>query len=69
MANRFLHSGLRLIEIAEIPGVGVLFACWGPFRNRSKGRPRCPSSWCDMRDTLSKLACPECGCDAKREHL
>ena len=44
--------------------------CFGLWRDRSKGRPRCPKCWYDMRGTLPRLECPECGNDAGEEqHL
>lgn len=36
------------------------------FRDRSRGRRRCPKCWYDMSGA-SGLVCPECGRDAKRE--
>ncbi|MCA9311511.1 MAG: hypothetical protein KDA21_09925, partial [Phycisphaerales bacterium] len=36
------------------------------FKDRSRGRLRCPRCWYDMRDCGS-LMCPECGHDARRE--
>jgi hypothetical protein len=38
----------------------VLF-CWGLWGDRSRGRPRCPNCWYDMRGTVPKLVCPKCG--------
>ena len=34
---------------------------WGFYGDRSKGRARCPKCWYDMRGTVPKLVCPECG--------
>ena len=35
--------------------------------DRSDGRARCPKCWYDMRGTLPRLVCPECGHDARQE--
>ena len=70
MADWFLHTGLYLLGVALIPLAGLLLVCWGLWGDRSKGRPRCPKCWYDMRGSLPKLECPECGHDAKQErHL
>ena len=57
----FLETGLYLLGVALIPVVGLLLICWGLGGDRSKGRPRCPKCWYDMRGTVPSLACPECG--------
>ena len=51
--------------------IGVMLIVIGEFlmhvgirSDRSKGRPRCPKCWYDMRGTLPRLVCPECGHDA-----
>ena len=67
MADWSLESGLYLLAIALIPGVGMLLICWGLWGDRSKGRTRCPKCWYDMRGTVPLLACPECTHDAKHE--
>ena len=67
MADWFLHTGVYLLGIALIPVVGVLLIAWGVWGDRSKGRSRCPKCWYDMRGSLPKLECPECGHDAKQE--
>src|SRR5262249_45053025 len=40
--------------------VGVLVIAWGMFRDRSRGRRRCPRCWYDMSG-VPGLICPECG--------
>ena len=47
--------------------IGVLLIDWGLWGDRSKGRPRCPKCWYDMRGTVPRLVCPECGHDALQE--
>ena len=66
MADWFLETGLYLLGVALIPGVGLLLVCWGLWGDRSKGRARCPKCWYDMRGSLPSLVCPECGHDAKQ---
>jgi len=46
--------------------LGVLAAAYGAIGDRSRGRKRCPSCWCDMRGSVG-LVCPECGHDARNE--
>ena len=67
MASWLLETGLYLLGVAVIPGVGVLLVCFGLWGDRSKGRPRCPKCWYDMRGTVLSLECPECGHDAGSE--
>ena len=67
MSDWFLETGLYLLGIALIPIVGVVLVCWGLWGARSKGRPRCPKCWYDMRGTVPKLVCPECGHDAGQQ--
>ena len=67
MADWFLETGLYLLGIALIPAIGLLLVCWGLWGDRSKGRSRCPKCWYDMRGSLPRLECPECGHDAKQE--
>ena len=45
MTNWFLHTGVYLLGIALIPGVGLLLISWGVWCDRSKGRTRCPKCW------------------------
>ena len=56
-----LDPGLYLLGVALVPLVGLLLICWGLWGGRSKGRPRCPKCWYDMRGTVPRLECPECG--------
>lgn len=55
-------------------GIGVAFfgmflGVWAYRGDRSKGRPRCPKCWYDMRG-LSVPRCPECGWEISHErHL
>ena len=67
MANWFLETGLYLLGVAIIPIVGLVLVCRGLWGDRSKGRPRCPNCWYDMRGSLPSLVCPECGHDARHE--
>lgn len=52
-------------------GLSLIILYRALFRDRSRGRKRCPKCWYDMSgaDPLrpSGLVCPECGRDAKRE--
>ncbi len=45
---------------------GAALALWALFRDRSRGRRRCPRCWYDLSATAG-MKCPECGCEAKRE--
>ena len=67
MSDWFLETGLYLLGVALVPAVGLLLVCWGLWGDRSKGRVRCPKCWYDMRGTLPRLVCPECGHDAGQE--
>ena len=67
MVDWFLETGLYLLGVAVVPLVGLLLVCWGLWGDRSKGRPRCPKCWYDMRGTVPRLECPECGHDAREE--
>ena len=60
------HSGLYLLCVTMIAGVALLI-CSGVWGDRSRGRPRCPKCWYDMRGSMPRLECPECGHDAKQE--
>ena len=51
---------LWIVSLLILP-VAVALVCWGLWGDRSKGRPRCPNCWYDMRGSLHSLACPECG--------
>ena len=61
MSTWFAETGLYLLGVAVIPGVGLLLVCFGLWGDRSRGRPRCPKCWYDMRGTVPRLECPECG--------
>ena len=67
MSDWFLETGVYLLGVALVPIAGLLLVCWGLWGDRSKGRPRCPKCWYDMRGSLPSLVCPECGHDAKQE--
>ena len=67
MVDWFLETGLYLLGVAVVPLVGLLLVCWGLWGDRSKGRPRCPKCWYDMRGTVPRVECPECGHDARQE--
>jgi HEAT repeat protein len=51
------------IVLAALGAAGFL---WSMFRDRSRGRRRCPKCWYDMSGTPG-LTCPECGRTVKRE--
>ena len=67
MVDWALHTGLYLLGVALVPAGGLLLICWGLWGDRSKGRARCPKCWYDMRGSLPRLACPECGHHAGSE--
>ena len=52
MATWFLETGLYLLGVALIPAVGLLLVYSGLWGDRSKGRPRCPQGWHDLRGSL-----------------
>ena len=60
MADWFLETGLYLLGVAVVLLVGLLLICSGLWGDRSKGRPRCPKCWYDMRGTVVELVCAEC---------
>jgi hypothetical protein len=66
MLDWFLETGIYLLGIVLIPVIGLLLLCWGVRGDRSKGRSRCPQCWYDMRGSLPRLECPECGHDAEQ---
>ena len=66
MPDWFLESGVYLLGLVVVVLVGPLLICWGLWCDRSKGRPRCPKCWYDMRGSLPRLECPECGHKAQR---
>jgi hypothetical protein len=45
---------------------GCLLLAWALFRDRSRGRRRCPKCWYDMAG-VPGLVCPECGQDARSQ--
>ncbi len=45
---------------------GGLLLLWALFRDRSRGRRRCPKCWYDMKG-VPGLRCPECGREARNE--
>ena len=57
-----LLVSLLLLPVAP---VAMVLVYWGRWGDRSKGRPRCPACWYDMRGTVPRLECPECGHDAR----
>ena len=67
MADWILETGLYLLGVAIIPALGLLLVCWGLWGDRSKGRPRCPKCWYDLRGSLPRCECPECGHEARSE--
>jgi hypothetical protein len=50
--------------VLALAGLALLW--WSLFRDRARGRRRCPRCWYDMGG-VPGLVCPECGGDAKRE--
>ena len=67
MIDWFFETGLYLLAVALIPAAGLVLVCFGLWGDRSKGRPRCPKCWYDMRGSLPRLECPECGHAPGRE--
>ena len=61
MVDWFLETGLYVVGAVLLPVVGVLLVYFGVWGDRSKGRVRCPACWYDMRGTVPRLECPECG--------
>ncbi|NUQ52693.1 MAG: hypothetical protein HUU19_08350 [Phycisphaerales bacterium] len=56
-----------------IAGLGALLLLWSIFRDRSRGRTRCPKCWYDLAGLVTQktpspwpITCPECG--KKIEH-
>ncbi len=45
---------------------GLLLCAWAMFRDRSRGRRRCPRCWYDMSG-VPGMKCPECGRVARSE--
>ncbi len=59
---------------STIAGVGALLLLWSMFRDRSRGRARCPRCWYDLAGLVKPEAsapwpvtCPECGRKIERE--
>ena len=68
MLEWFTETGFGyLLGIAAVTLVGLVFVYRGLWGDSSKGRVRCPKCWYDMRGTVPKLECPECGHDAGQE--
>ena len=63
MFDWLFSTHVYLFGAALIPAVGVFLIYRGLWGDRSKGRPRCPRCWYDMRGSLPRLVCPECGHD------
>ena len=61
MIDWFLETGLYVLGATVIPVIGLLLLYFGLWGDRSKGRVRCPACWYDMRGTVPRLECPECG--------
>ena len=49
-----------------LAAAGLALLWWSLFRDRARGRRRCPRCWYDMA-VVPGLVCPECGRDARRE--
>src|SRR5262245_61920917 len=45
---------------------GLLLCAWALFRDRPRGRRRCPQCWDDL-GAVPGLTCPECGREARTE--
>ena len=58
MADWFLETGLYLLGVAVVPVAGVVLVCFGLWGDRSKGRPRCPKCWYDMRGAVPEAGTP-----------
>lgn len=55
-----------LIAGWAVIAAGGLALLWSLFRDRARGRRRCPECWYDMNG-VPGLKCPECGGEAKSE--
>ena len=53
--------------IVAMLAIGLAVLNWGLLGDPSDGRARCPKCWYDMRGTVPRLVCPECGHDAGQE--
>ena len=56
MSDWFIETGIYLLAIAAVPFIGLLLVFWGLWGDRSRGRPRCPKCWYDMRGTVLELS-------------
>ncbi len=64
MSSALIHwTILALAALFSL--AGIVLTAFALFRDRSRGRPRCPKCWYDMSGTAG-LRCPECGRDARR---
>ncbi|MBX3407391.1 MAG: hypothetical protein KF869_11580 [Phycisphaeraceae bacterium] len=55
-----------LIAGWAVVALGAVLLAWALFRDRSRGRRRCPKCWYDMKG-VPGLRCPECGRDARND--
>jgi hypothetical protein len=68
MLDWFTDTGFGyLLGMALVTLVGLLLVYRGLWGDHSKGRVRCPKCWYDMRGSLPRMTCPECGHDAGQE--
>ena len=58
---------LALLGCVVAALIGHLLIGWGLWFDPSRDRQRCPKCWYDMRGTVPRLECPECGHDAGHE--
>ena len=62
-----LTADAVVLVCGMVLAIGVELIGRGRWGDQSKGRPRCPRCWYDMRGTVPRLICPECGHDAVQE--
>ena len=55
---------IALVIAALLAVGGLIVVLLALFRDRSRGRPRCPKCWYDMAG-VTGLKCPECGREAR----